>query len=105
MNAPSPIWTTTSNAETHSSGTDFYKSQQIDLFDEEQKYKVNAFDWETEFKDIFKNGGFDVSLEIHPMSGRKTLGQEFKEYAEKHFETYAGTADLYIISLNKRTNF
>ena len=34
--------------------SDFYKNQQMLMFDEEQKYKINVFDWKTEFPDIFK---------------------------------------------------
>jgi len=37
-------------------GTDFYQKQQASFFDDEQKYKINAFDWETEFKEIFARG-------------------------------------------------
>jgi len=35
-------------------GTDFYQQQQASLFDDEQKYKINAFDWQSEFPEIFK---------------------------------------------------
>ena len=31
-------------------------------FDEETQYKINCFDWEDEFKTIFKGGGFDVVI-------------------------------------------
>ncbi|MDO7021440.1 TaqI-like C-terminal specificity domain-containing protein [Brachyspira innocens] len=43
-------------------GNDFYESQSVLDFDEEMQYKINCFDWEYEFKNIFKGGGFDVVI-------------------------------------------
>ncbi|TVL65622.1 methyltransferase [Brachyspira hyodysenteriae] len=43
-------------------GNDFYESQSVLDFDEETQYKINCFDWEDEFKNIFKGGGFDVVI-------------------------------------------
>lgn len=42
-------------------GPDFYKGQ-IDLsfYDDEEKERINAFDWEEAFPEVFKNGGFDA---------------------------------------------
>ena len=35
-------------------GPDFYQDRQMSLLDEEEVYRVNAFDWEAEFPEIFK---------------------------------------------------
>lgn len=43
-------------------GSDFYGSQQGAMFDEEEHYRINAFDWEVEFREIMKSGGFDVVI-------------------------------------------
>ncbi|MCZ2442834.1 MAG: N-6 DNA methylase [Flavobacteriales bacterium] len=48
-------------------GSDFFVSQgkgQKDLFeiDEDEQYKVNAFDWQAEFSEIFKDAGFDAVI-------------------------------------------
>jgi type I restriction-modification system DNA methylase subunit len=43
-------------------GSDYYQQQQMRLLDEEERYRVNAFDWATEFPDIFKAGGFDAVI-------------------------------------------
>jgi len=48
---------------------DFYINQQIDMFDEEQKYRVNAFDWEQVFKEFFEKGGFDIVIGNPPWGG------------------------------------
>jgi type I restriction-modification system DNA methylase subunit len=54
--------------------SDFYLSNQISLFDEEQKYHLNTFDWKTEFSEIFEGGGFDVVI------GNPPWGAELDEY-------------------------
>ncbi len=41
-------------------GPDFYDNKQLDLLDEEERYRVNVFDWEAEFPDAFASGGFDA---------------------------------------------
>lgn len=43
-------------------GPDFYDGQQGTLFDSEEHYRVNAFDWHKEFKEVFSNGGFDAVI-------------------------------------------
>lgn len=43
-------------------GNDFYESQSMLDFDEETQYKINCFDWEDEFKNVFKGGGFDIVI-------------------------------------------
>lgn len=48
------------------------------------------------FKASDVSGGFDVIVGNPPYVRQETLGEEFKAYAKENFETYAGTADLYI---------
>ena len=43
-------------------GPDFHENQQMSLLDEEEMYRVNTFDWETEFMEIMKSGGFDAVI-------------------------------------------
>src|SRR6266516_4613856 len=35
-------------------GPDFYQRQQMALFDEEERYRINVFDWQAEFPHIFR---------------------------------------------------
>ena len=51
----------------------FYKNQQMSLLGEEEHYRINVFDWETEFSEVMKVGGFDAgdwesALHTHPSS-------------------------------------
>jgi len=35
-------------------GSDFYANRQTGMFDDEEQYRINAFDWETEFPEIIR---------------------------------------------------
>jgi len=42
-------------------GSDFYKGQvDLTLYDADQRERLNTFDWEKEFPDVFAAGGFDA---------------------------------------------
>lgn len=43
-------------------GPDFYDNTQMDLFDEEERLRVNVFDWKSEFERIMTCGGFDAVI-------------------------------------------
>jgi len=43
-------------------GPDFYDNQHKNIFDEEEVYRVNAFDWNAEFPEVMKDGGFDAVI-------------------------------------------
>lgn len=43
-------------------GSDFYQQPDLPAFDEEARYKLNAFDWTHEFKPIMAAGGFDAVI-------------------------------------------
>jgi type I restriction-modification system DNA methylase subunit len=43
-------------------GPDFYDQQQMTVFDEEEIFRVNAFDWNSEFAEVMKDGGFDAVI-------------------------------------------
>ncbi len=42
-------------------GPDFYEGRMdLDSYDAEQRDRINAFDWQEEFSDVFASGGFDA---------------------------------------------
>ena len=43
-------------------GPDFYDQMEMNFLDDEEKLRINVFDWETEFKEIMEAGGFDVVI-------------------------------------------
>src|SRR5207244_8836641 len=54
-------------------GPDFYEQQQMTLLDEEERYRINVFDWNAEFPEIFKAGGFDAVIGNPPYVDIKAL--------------------------------
>ena len=69
--------------------SDFYAGKPLALFDEETRYRVNAFDWHDEFPEIFKGKtpGFDAVIGNPPWGGDLSL--EEREYLNRYFPTVA----------------
>ncbi|MBU2496378.1 MAG: N-6 DNA methylase, partial [Candidatus Omnitrophica bacterium] len=81
-------------------GPDFYSHQQMSLLDGEEIYRVNVFDWNAEFSEIMKDGGFDAVIGNPPYVRQEGLSY-FKPYFEKRFSVYNGVADLYVYFIEK----
>ena len=50
-------------------GPDFYENQQMLLLDEEDRYRVNVFDWKQGFQEAMRDGGFDAVIGNPPWGG------------------------------------
>ncbi len=79
-------------------GPDYY--QQQTMLDDEERYRVNVFDWEKEFSEITKTGGFDAVIGNPPYVRQESLS-EFKDYFKTHYEAFDGTADLYAYMMER----
>ena len=53
-------------------GPDIYDHQQMSLLDEEEIFRVNTFDWNAEFANIMKAGGFDAVIGNPPWGAELT---------------------------------
>jgi len=60
-------------------GPDFY--QQQTLLDDEERYRVNVFDWAKEFSEITKSGGFDAVI------GNPPWGADFAVQEQGYLRT------------------
>jgi len=81
-------------------GPDFYNNQQTDLFDEEEMYRINAFDWNHEFPFLPKDTGFDAVIGNPPYVRQESLA-DFKDYFQHTYKSYTGTSDLYVPFIEK----
>ena len=43
-------------------GSDYYNEKDVSLFDDEAMRKINTFDWDKEFPEVFAQGGFDCVI-------------------------------------------
>ena len=61
----------------------FYKGQiEMGFYDDEEKERVNAFDWETEFPEVFARGGFDAVVGNPPYVKLQNFRKVHSDMAE-----------------------
>ena len=86
-------------------GPDFYDQMDMNFLDDEEKYRINVFDWESEFKEIFKNGGFDVVIGNPPyvFGGNYGIENYEKEYFKTRYSSGTGKINLFTLLLEKST--
>jgi len=79
-------------------GPDFYqgREEQLDLFDEDERLRINVFDWQAEFREIMQSGGFDAVIGNPPYVDVKILGDDIKSVLAERFESATRRFDLYI---------
>ena len=70
------------------------------LIDDEEISGSATFNWKQEFKTVMADGGFDVIIGNPPYVRQEELC-EIKPYLEANYETYQGTADLFVYFFEK----
>jgi type I restriction-modification system DNA methylase subunit len=78
-------------------GPAFY--QQQTMLDDEERYRVNVFDWEKEFSEITKVGGFDAVIGNPPYGASFSIVE--KTYLSGHFDSIVGKYDSYGFFIEK----
>ncbi|MCC6914361.1 MAG: Eco57I restriction-modification methylase domain-containing protein, partial [Rhodospirillaceae bacterium] len=101
-------------------GSDFYHHRSKTLFDDEQELRINAFDWQREFKFLQKDGGFGAVIGNPPwisLTGKfrnEIYTQDERDYLVKKFQgnsympnmyEYFVTAGLELTAPNGRFGF
>ena len=86
-------------------GPDYYDSQQLTMFDEEEQYRVNAFDWQKSFPQVFMAGGFDAVIGNPPYIRIQALKEwapkEVEFYKTKYIAASKGNYDIYVVFVEK----
>ena len=69
----------------------------------EELHEINPFDWEEEFPEVFKNGGFDVVIGNPPYFNIQTLGAKSKQflYIKNNYEVYMDKSDILFYFIEK----
>jgi len=82
-------------------GPDFYQGQQLALLDEEEQYRINVFDWDAEFPQIMKAGGFDAVIGNPPYIRIQAMKQwaplEVEFYKQRYKAGSKGNFDIYVV--------
>ena len=74
-------------------GPDFYEGQ-LD-FDEETAQRINVFNWQSAFPQVFNAGGFDAVIGNPPYGA--TFGPAEAAYFQDHFSVWCGVKDVYAL--------
>ena len=90
-------------------GPDFYDGQQLGLgmLDEEERYRINVFDWQAEFPQILGKGvpeerrRFDAVIGNPPYLKIEHVTQGDREYYFRSYPTYSRRFDVYALFLEK----
>jgi hypothetical protein len=77
-------------------GPDFFEHLQITLFEEEERYRINAFEWNKVFPHILKAGGFTAIIG-NPPWGQKEVDDALavKRYLWEVFPSTRGIYDIF----------
>jgi len=88
-------------------GPDFYDQQDLGLMDEEERYRINVFDWQAEFPDIFagSNPGFDAIIGNPPYIRIQAMKEwapvEVEHYKRAYQSASKGNYDIYVVFAEK----
>jgi len=78
-------------------GPDFYDHQQMLLLDDDEKLRINVFDWNKEFPDIMKSGGFDAVIGNPPYGFHQIHADYLKPYLKHRFVSSEGSFEHYFL--------
>lgn len=78
-------------------GPDFFDGKLI--VDAEERIRINAFDWKTEFMEIMHRGGFDAVIGNPPYGAM--LDEDQKAYVQGCYKSYQYRFDTYIYFLER----
>ncbi len=82
-------------------GWDYFQNQ---IFpDENELRRINPFDWQHAFPEVFALGGFDAVIGNPPYVRQEDLTSD-KPYYKSIYKVYNGTADLYTYFIEKGVN-
>ncbi len=88
-------------------GPDYYEGHQLTMnfADDEERYRVNVFDWKAAFPQVFIAGGFDAVVGNPPYIRIQTLQEaspiEVDFFKKKYKAASKGNYDIYVVFVEK----
>ncbi|MBA3474455.1 MAG: Eco57I restriction-modification methylase domain-containing protein, partial [Rubrobacter sp.] len=88
-------------------GPDFYEDEQMMLLDEEEHYRINVFDWQAAFPQVFEGDspGFDAVIGNPPYIRIQALKEfapvEVEHYKEAYRAAGKGNYDIYVVFVER----
>jgi type I restriction-modification system DNA methylase subunit len=88
-------------------GPEIYNDNEL-VFDGEELNRINPFDWKTEFKDVFTDGGFSAVIGNPPYIRIQAMKQwaaiEVEQYKKLYKAASKGNYDIYMVFVEKGLN-
>lgn len=84
--------------------SDFYEQQERLFLAEEELERVNVFDWDKAFPNVFAAGGFDIVVGNPPYIRVHRLETLTKEYLWKAYRSFAEKGDFYACFIERGLN-
>lgn len=85
-------------------GPDFYDQPDLPDLDDETRYRINVFDWESAFPEVFKQGGFDCVIGNPPYILMQILEQpEVFLHLLERYEAATYKIDTYQVFMERMT--
>jgi type I restriction-modification system DNA methylase subunit len=80
-------------------GPDFYATSDAANVDEEERLRINVFDWNGKdgFRDIMKSGGFDAVIGNPPYGFHQIHTTHIKPYLRSHYASSLGSFEHYFL--------
>jgi len=82
-------------------GPDYYEGQMFP--DEEERNRVNAFNWQSAFPHVFSMGGFDAVIGNPPYIRMETF-KEIKDYLKANYVCHDERSDIYAYFIERAHN-
>ncbi len=82
-------------------GPDFYHNQQISLLGEDERFRINTFDWQSGFPEIMRSGGFDAVIGNPPYSYRNATEKKLRPYYLAKYTAAEGNFELYKVFMER----
>jgi type I restriction-modification system DNA methylase subunit len=80
-------------------GNDIYDDPQMNFLQEEERYRVNAFEWSDEFEQIMSADGFDIVIGNPPYGGY--LHETEQNYLRSKYPDQSYQLDSYLLFLER----
>ena len=81
-------------------GLDYFEGRMFP--DEEERYRVNAFNWKAAFPQVFSMGGFDAVISNPPYGAQ--FSNEMTTYLHNHYKTFVWRGESYLVFVEKAHN-
>lgn len=81
-------------------GPDFYQQKELPLLSDDDRLHINVFDWDSEFSEIIKSGGFDAVIG-NPPWGATFTQSELNYLRERYSRVVVRMIDSYIYFIDR----